>query len=65
MRYVAGARELQLHYGASTAVARAMAGVLAGPCVPLGFVEASHAFGMLDRKSISGCLFMLNGAAVS
>ena len=40
-------------------------GVLAGPCVPLGFVDASSASGMLDRKSISGCVFMLSGAAVS
>ena len=30
--------------------------VLAGPCVPLGFADASYASGMLDRKSISGCV---------
>jgi hypothetical protein len=68
LRYVAGTRELGLNYGASAGVAGAMAGVpgvLAGPCVPLGFVDASYASGMLDRKSISGCVFMLNGAAVS
>ena len=56
LRYVAGTREPGLHHGASAGVVGAMAGVLgvlAGPCVPLGFVDASYASGMLDRKSIS------------
>ena len=55
LRYVAGTRVLGLQYAASAGVAGAMAGVpgvLAGPCVPLGFVDASCASEMLDRKSI-------------
>ena len=65
---MAGTRELGLRYRTSSGVAGAMAGVpgvLAGPCVPRGFVDASYESGMLDRKSISGCVFMLNRAAVS
>ena len=68
LRYAAGTRELGLHYGALARAAGAtprVLGVLAGPRVPLGFVDASYASGMLDRKSISGEVFKLNGAAVS
>lgn len=68
LRYVAGTRELGLHYGASAGPSGALAGVpgvVAGPRVPLGFVDASYASGLMDRKSVSGCVFMMNGAAVS
>ena len=68
LRYVADTRGLGLHNGASAGVAGAMpgvAGVLVGSCVPLGFVDASYASGMLDWKSICACVLMLNGAGVS
>lgn len=68
LRYMAGARALGLHCGAPAGFVGALPGFSGAPadsCVPPGLADSGYAVWMLDRKSVSCCVFLLDGAAVS